>query len=77
MIGSPPPKSPSTRDLAVEELSGSTAAVGDRFWLILAHVPEQSVEVLLAVGDDMIPAEDVVERDKVNWFNIKLIFFFS
>lgn len=66
VIGSPLRKSPSAKVLAVEELSGSNAAAGERFWIILAHAPEHPVEVLLAAGDDMTPAEDVIERDKVS-----------
>ncbi|CAI4225410.1 unnamed protein product, partial [Auanema sp. JU1783] len=65
-------KSPEASGLGlyIEEMGASGAAPGDRAWVLLAHRQELPVLIEFALREETVPAEEIVEREKLITFTV-------
>ncbi|KAK5978684.1 IKB-1 [Trichostrongylus colubriformis] len=63
-------KSQSARGLFIEDICATEGFAGDRLWLILANQVEDPVCLSFTLEEEGVPAEEVVQRDKLFTFTV-------
>nr|CDJ93119.1 Ankyrin and Death domain containing protein [Haemonchus contortus] len=63
-------KSQSARGLFIEDICATEGYAGDRLWLILANQVEDPVCLSFSLEEEGVPAEEVVQREKLFTFTV-------
>lgn len=63
-------KSQSARGLFIEDICATEGSAGDRLWLILANQVEDPVCLSFCLEEEGVPAEEVVQREKLFTFTV-------
>lgn len=63
-------RSQSARGLFIEDICATEGGEGDRLWLILANPVEHAVSLSFTLGEQGVPAEEVVQREALVTFTV-------